>query len=274
MSKLLIHFFNVGCGNMTLIVFPNGKTYLYDCNITDDNEDDVLAYLDKAMGDRSEIDVFVCSHRDSDHMRGLRVVHNRYPVGQIRDSGVEGTSCDSAEYKDYMSLRRKIGPSVIQSRTYQDIGEATLRYMNSADDDLSDANDQSIVMKIEFKGSSAILTGDTSFRPWKEKILPYYSAEKLNANILLAAHHGSLTFFDDPADDTRYTDHIKKIDPAMTLVSVGPNVHDLPDDEALELYAKHSRGSNKGNKVYRTDEQGNMKLILKEAGGWTLEKNQ
>lgn len=275
MNELTIHFFNVGCGNMTLILFPNGNTYLYDCNVTDDNKDDVLGYLDKVMGDRSGIDVFVCSHRDCDHMRGLRAVHNRYTVGKIRDAGVEGTSCDCSEYKDYMKLRREIGAEIIKSRTYLDIGEATIRYMNSADDDLPDANDQSIVMKVEYVGSSAMLAGDTSFRPWKEKILPYYSDGKLGASILLAAHHGSLSFFDNPADEEHYyTAHIRKMQPAMTLISVGPNVSDLPNNKALELYAKHSSGSSKGTKVCRTDEQGNMKLVFKQGGTWNLYKNQ
>jgi hypothetical protein len=52
----------------------------------------------------------------------------------------------------------------------------------------------------------------------------------------------------------------------MTLLSVGPNVHDLPDAKAVEFYEKYSTGSNNGNKVYMTEDQGNMKLILK--GRW------
>src|SRR5208283_1875031 len=110
-----------------------------------------------------------------------------------------------------------------------------------------DANDQSIVMKIEHGNRSLLLAGDTSFAPWKDKILPFYSDEKLGANILLGSHHGSLTFFDDPSDDkSYYTAHMKKIAPEMTLISVGPNSFDLPDDKAMELYAKFSSGSSKG----------------------------
>jgi beta-lactamase superfamily II metal-dependent hydrolase len=60
----------------------------------------------------------------------------------------------------------------------------------------------------------------------------------------------------------------------MTLISVGPNTLDLPDDKAMDLYARFSRGSNKGNKVYRTDQQGNMRLALQKCGSWTLTINQ
>jgi len=52
-----------------------------------------------------------------------------------------------------------------------------------------------------------------------------------------------------------YTEHIRKITPAMTIVSVGPNVHDLPDKKAMELYEKHSTGSSQGNKVFTTEEK-------------------
>ena len=275
MNDLVVHFMDVGCGNMTLVLFPNGATYLYDCNVTDDNEDDVLKHLTKAMTGRTSIDIFICSHRDADHMRGLRKIHKLYPVGQIRDPGVPGTTTDSPEYEDYMKLRREIGSKIIEARTKLDVGDATVRFMNGAYGDYSDANDQSVVLKIEYGDSSALFASDTTYRPWKEKILPFYSDEKLHASILLGSHHGSITFFDDPADEKYYyMAHIKKISPDMTLISVGPNTFDLPDEKALELYAKNSSGSNKGNKVYRTDEQGNMKIVLKQDGGWNLKINR
>lgn len=270
-----IHFINVGCGNMTLLLYPNGTTHLYDCNLTEDNKKDTIAYLKKAMGQRRGFNAFVCSHRDADHMRGIKIVHEAFPVAAIWDADVPGTSTDTSEYLEYMGLRRKLPSKVIEARTYQDIGEVVVRWMNSKDDRFSDANDQSIVMKLEYKGNSALLAGDTSYRPWKEAILPHYSAEKLKASIFLAPHHGSLTFFDDPSDEKNYyTEHIRKITPAMTIVSVGPNVHDLPDKKAMELYEKHSTGSSQGNKVFTTEEKGNMKLVLKADGGWTLSANQ
>jgi len=60
----------------------------------------------------------------------------------------------------------------------------------------------------------------------------------------------------------------------MTLVSVGPNTHDLPDDKDMEFYKKYSSGSDKGNKVHTTEDKGNMKLVLKDDGGWNLNVNQ
>jgi beta-lactamase superfamily II metal-dependent hydrolase len=150
-----------------------------------------------------------------------------------------------------------------------------LRCLSAAWDEYGEPNEQSVVLKIEYAGSSVMLAGDTTFKPWKEKILPTYSASDLKSSILLAAHHGSLTFFDDPEDETYYyTSHIKAIAPAMTLISVGPNVHGLPNAKAVELYENNSTGSDKGNKVFSTDDKGTMKLTLKGDGDWSLLTNQ
>jgi len=208
-------------------------------------------------------------------MRGIDLLHEAHPISTIWDSGEPGTTTDSPEYEVYMDIRRRVATKEVQARNYWELGEVVLRCLNSRWPDYSDPNEQSIVMKVEYRGSSVMLGGDTNYRPWKEKILPFYDANKLLSSIFYAPHHGALTFFDDPSDTKYYfVDHIKKINPAMTLISVGPNIHGLPDKKAIELYEKHSTGSSKGNKVYTTEAKGNMKLILKEDGGWSLNVNQ
>ena len=67
---------------------------------------------------------------------------------------------------------------------------------------------------------------------------------------------------------------MQAIKPAMVVVSVGDNNFGHPDGKALKLYRKYATGSNKRNKVFRTDQQHSMKLVLKSAGGWSLNGNQ
>ena len=266
---MVIRFVDVGCGNMTLLQFPNGQTYLYDCNVTSDNATRVLGYVREALDQRPRIDTFICSHRDADHIRGIQRVHRHFPIGRIRDAGVPGTTTDSKEYQEYMFLRRKLlGPTIEAGKTRQ-IGSAVMRFMNAARHDTTDVNDQSIVIKVEFLGNSALLASDTTFFPWKRNIVSFYG-DRLQSNILLAAHHGSLSFFDDPDDRFYYTDHVEAIEPAMTIVSVGTNPHGLPDSNAINLYKKHSTGSNRGSKVYRTDRKGSVKLTFNGSGKWNL----
>ena len=120
-----------------------------------------------------------------------------------------------------------------------------------------------------------MLTGDSDAETWRYAIQEDYDNSDLSCDVLVAGHHGSITFFDDPRDeDYYYVGHVKAMNPAMTIVSVGKNSYGHPDAKAIELYEKHSRGSDKGNKLYRTDQKGNMNVKLKDGGGWNLKVNQ
>lgn len=280
-----IHFINVGQGNMVLIQIPEGKTILCDCNITQSNKDNVLRYIKKALGvseadmllnkygKGSLIDIFINTHRDSDHMRGLKIINDEFGVKEIWDTGVPGTTTDSSEYREYMNLKRNKG-SEKESRKYWDFGQCRLRIMNGKNNNFSDANEQSFVVKLEYKGKGIMLAGDTSYRSWKEFIEIHYTKDDLYSDILLTSHHGSISFFDDPSDSKNYyTSHISKINPAISIISVGDNdTH--PDTNAVKLYETYSRGSKQGNKVFTTLEKGNMLLTIDESGGWSLKCNQ
>lgn len=270
MEAMEIHFLDVGCGNMALWLFPNGTTWICDCNITDDNEDAVMAYLRKVLSGRQRVDAFICSHRDADHMRGIKKLHKAYPLGGIWDNGVEGTTTNTPEYLEYMDLRRQLRHGEIAAGSCQSVGGVEISWLHSKDPDYSDANDQSIVAKIDFIGSSVLFPGDTSYAPWKDKLVRKYG-ERLKSNILLASHHGSITFFEDPSDaGNYYVAHMQNIRPEITLISVGPNVHGLPDPKAVKLYEQLSSRLSEGRKVFTTQEMGNMKLVLRGGGRWTL----
>ena len=277
-----LHFMDVGQGNMTLIQLDDGSIFLYDCNITEENEEPVLDYLEEQIGLGKKIDVFICSHRDSDHMRGIKKVHANFPIQFIWDSGVSGTTTSGDEYRDYMDLRRIVGFREVKRGKRWDYGNTRLRIMNSKNDDLSNnPNAQSIVIKVIHRDSSSdknydsvMLPGDTDAATWKT-IQEVYSDKDLSCSLLLASHHGSLTYFDDPSDeDYYYTDHIIAKSPEITIISVGENGYGHPDDKALKYYEKYSTRLRNGRKIVRTDQDGNIRVVLKDGGGWSLYKNQ
>lgn len=219
---------------MVLVECADGANFMVDCNITEANSDRVLKYVRNQIGSSGRLRAFICTHRDADHMRGVKTLHSHFPVGGIWDSGYPGTTTDSDEYKDYMDLRRRIGSQVKEKQKYQDFGRTRFRFLSAKDSRLPDnANDQGIVLKVEHRLStggtiqgSAMLTGDGSFATWRDGILKDYSNSDLSCDILMAGHHGSLDFFDDPNSRYYYTEHIKAMSPAMTVVSVGPKVID------------------------------------------------
>ncbi|MBA7571215.1 hypothetical protein ES708_12974 [subsurface metagenome] len=264
-----VHFINVGPGNMVLIIIPDSKIIINDCNIPDENEDRVLSYVKNQIG-KSGIDIFINSHRDADHMRGIQKLENEFGIKEIWDCGVAGTTTDSTEYSQYMSLKREKGKEVEPLRTHS-FGDCLLRVMNGKNADLKEPNEQSLVIKLEYKGSGIMLPGDTNYKSWKEFILPKYSDTKISSSILLASHHGSLSFFDDPEDTKNYyIDHIKKLKPFLTVYSVGDNdTH--PDEKAVKLYEKYSLGYDENKvKTLKTNYHGTIKFEFKEKGASTV----
>ena len=274
----LVHFIDVGQGNMVLIQTSSGTCFVFDCNVTDENEERVLGYVASQIGEGRALHAFICSHRDADHMRGIKKLHARFPIRCVWDSDYPGTTTDSPEYRAYMDLRRTVGNKTIKKQTKHDFGRTRLRFMSAKDDRLpKNANAQGIVIKVEQRDermervrASAMLPADSDVQTWRKGILVDYSKSEVSSDILMAAHHGSISFFDDPDDRYYYTDHLQAIDPCMTVVSVGDNTYGHPNETALGFYRKYSRGSNKGNKIYRTDTKGTMKLTLKAGGGWNL----
>ena len=116
-TSLRFHMLDVGEGLMILIIFPNDQVMLFDCNVTDDNEHTILDYLsanipfrvNPATGNTEQfIDVFVNSHRDEDHYRGLKKINTQYPIQSIWDSGQTGATTQSHDYEYYMELRRRL----------------------------------------------------------------------------------------------------------------------------------------------------------------------
>ena len=145
-------------------------------------------------------------------MRGVRVLHDSFPLQEIWDSGYPGTTTDSSEYAAYMRLRRKVGSKVIGKQKRWDFGNTRLRCLSAKDDRLSsNANAQGIVLKVEQRTSvkstvegSTILSGDCDAETWKYGILKDYRSTEVSCDILLGGHHGSITFFEDPDDDEKY----------------------------------------------------------------------
>jgi len=264
---MIIHVIDAGLGNMVLIR-TSVRDVLYDCNITDENEEQVLGYLRRALGVQPSIELLVCSHPD--HIRGVKRLHSAFPIEVICDSGVPATNQDSPEYKDYLDLRQKRPYVPVRAMINRRIGETHFRWLNSGSPDYSDPDAQSVVLKMDHDaGSSLLLAGHTDFRPWKEKILPFYDV-RVKSDILFAPQHGSLSFFQDPSDPNNYyVDHIKAISPALTIIPVGSNDQGLPDKKAVELYTEHT-----SDQVITTQDKSNIRIVLNTDGGWTFESDR
>jgi hypothetical protein len=91
---------------------------------------------------------------------------------------------------------------------------------------------------------SVLLPGDSAVNQWRDRIVPNYGADLLEADVLVASHHGSRTFFKKDKADDPYEEAIEAIAPDYTLISVGEdNDYDHPHEDALKLYQEHTGGA-------------------------------
>lgn len=264
---------NVGQGNMVIIIFPDNYVIVYDCNITNDRESEIFNFLNKIMP-KNSIDIFINSHRDSDHMRGIKKLHAKYTINLILDSDVSGNT-DTDEYKEYMELRREVGYEIVTPNS-QLTKKPEVKFLNGKRENLNDPNSQSIVSLINYNGSSLLLAGDTNVSSWKDYIMNE-SKNSIGSLVLYASHHGSFSFFNENRDsDQDYVEHLHTIYPAICIISVGPNNHGHPDNKSINYYRYYSYGTvDKKMKIFRTDEKGNMKVQLNGDGNgviyWNLQ---
>ncbi len=305
-NPLLFHLLNVGEGLMNLLILPDGTTMLFDCNVREDDKERIIEYLSENIPSRFSdedsdfskwIDIFVNSHRDQDHYRGLKYINEAFSIKSIWDSGQSGEAADSDDYKYYMQLmrdlRKKYGNDVVKIpipslEAFAEYGNAEIYCLCSSQDygstSLKEAKIQhsnSIVLTINYMGRSILLTGDSDWLAWRDKIVPNFKESSLlKTNILVASHHGSRSFFTDAEEnedidlesnpDTTYIESIKYISPSITLVSCSDykEMHH-PNKDAMKLYKEHT-ANERSKQVYTTYSKWDFVGFIDIYGEWTI----
>jgi len=103
------------------------------------------------------------------------------------------------------------------------------------------ANDISVVSKMNYKNSSFLFTGDITNKLEKEIV-----NEDIFADVLKVSHHGS--------KHSTCDEFITRVDPLIAVIQVGKNSYGHPADDVL------TRLSNFGIKVLRNDINGDIKI--------------
>lgn len=114
-------------------------------------------------------------------------------------------------------------------------------------------NNNSIVTKICYNNFSILFTGDVEEIAENEICRKYNTTNKLKANILKVAHHGSKT--------SSTAEFIKMVKPQIALIGVGEkNKFGHPNDGVIQ------RLKNMNTKIYRTDKMGEIVIQINNMG--------
>lgn len=231
--------FDVGQGDAVLIRTASGDDILIDGGPDDRVVDKLAAYL--PPGDR-DLELVVLTHPHADHLVGLLAVLERFSVRRIVHSGRSHTS---ELYETLLSSVRSRSLALETARagdTYA-FGDTRLVVLHAGATS-SDINDASLVVRMDRGTESVLLQGDATERV--EAVL-LAASTTLRADVLKVGHHGS-KYSSTPA-------YLTAVRPRAALISAGRgNRYGHPSLRTLGRLEKA------GSRVYRTDEQGDLRV--------------
>ncbi|MBU4510010.1 hypothetical protein KJ830_03070, partial [bacterium] len=166
-------------------------------------------------------------------------------VDAVLDSGF---ICDVSEYREFISIikeknipyyQTKSGDNYIFSKNMEML-ILNPQHTSNLDKD-SDFNNHSIVVKLYYKNSNFLFTGDIE-REAEKRLLVWQDI--LNSNVLKLGHHGSST--------STTLEFLDKVNPSIAVITVGENHFGHPSQKIIE------RLEDKNIQIYRTDEDGTI----------------
>lgn len=255
--------FHVGQGDGILFQMPKGSVWMVDGGSADKKK--LAAYsltpYFLSHGIRN-IDMWVVTHPDDDHISGLLEILKAYQKNPVGDN-IQGVNIktillaecfeqdESAE--ELIALAGKAGIPVRFGKAGDRMtsGETVFRILSpKMGDRYQKSNEGSLVAEVSYLGFQTLLCGDVEGRA--EKLLT--DTEKLHpVDVLKAAHHGS--------EYSTSEAFLEKVKPKVTVISCGKNNRYGHPHQALldRLYMANSR-------IIRTDEQGAVDITVTKDG--------
>ena len=199
----------------------------------------------------TKIDMAIATHLHTDHYQGLKELSQTY---RIKKLGVyEANSVNEnhlkKEFKTDEILYLAAGDVINMGRN---VSVEVLSPDRGNPLDEKDENKNSLVLRVNVKGSSVLMTGDIDEKGEKTLI----ADTDIKADILKIAHHGS-----------RYSSCEKFIAvaaPKIAVIQVGKNTYGHPSEEVIKRLEEHKIT------VLRNDEQGAVGIRVDKAGDFGI----
>lgn len=210
-GALQIVFLDVGQGDAIFITTPNGRQVLVDAGPHNNLGQTLARYM--PASDRS-LDLVIMTHPDLDHIGGMVSLVDRYDIDLVMHSGLlAGSStykavADRINQKKIPTIRAEAGQVIeLDKDIFLEI------YSPYQGFESLEPNDFSIVARLVYRDTSALLTGDATKLNEHEIVETY--GDIIHSDILKVGHHGSQTSTSDV--------FVATVAPQYGIISAGCN---------------------------------------------------
>ncbi len=241
-----VTFLDVGDGDSTLIITPQGKSILIDGG-SKEASSYLISYLQERLK-KKRIDILLLTHPHMNQVMGLNEVLENFEVGEVLDPGLPSKL--STYYKFLRLIEEKKIPShtLTQGMTLDWDPLLKVEVLNppQSGKTSSDLNNNSVVLKITYNQVSFLLPADIEKEKEEELVRLY--GQGLKSTILKVPHKGS--------DTSSTLVFLQSIQPSFGLISIDKdNKYGYPSLEVVERYKRM------GTTIWRTDAYNTRQLI-------------
>ncbi len=184
-GDLDVHFIDVGQGDATLIMTPEGKAMLIDTGEAS-AKDDLIAYIQSTGV--STIEYLVLTHPHSDHIGGATAILNAFTVNHVMMSDAETDTFTFLRLLEAIDSKN-IDVILPKAEDTYPLGGANITCLGPLQT-YSSLNEMSLVLRLDYGKTAFLFTGDAEKRA-EEDMLQRYSLSEFRADVLKIGHHGS-----------------------------------------------------------------------------------
>ena len=240
-NQLQITYIDVGQGDSAFIQFPNGKTMLIDAG-----ESSAYEKISKSIDSTktTHIDVIVATHPHADHIGSMANIIKNYSIGKIY---MPKATSNTKTFETLLQTIADHNLKITEAKNGVTINldeTVAVEILSPISAKYDDTNNYSVVLKITYKDTSFLFTGDAEIFVEEELI---DNGLDISADVLKVGHHGSTT--------STSAAFLRNVRPTYAIISVGAdNSYGHPKQKVLDRLADF------GVTVYRTDELGTITL--------------
>ena len=245
-NSLSVYFIDIGQGDSILIHTQENRFILIDTG-SRTYSSTLINFLNNL--NVHTLEAFIATHPHEDHIGNAQEIFDTYNVLNVYHPGYYQTS---ATYQRFIQAAESEGCPIytddqLDPGDYIYLGSGLSCQILNINKDASNANDASIVLRLDYGAVSFLFTGDINGEIGDYAEINITDNFNVDIDILKVAHHGSRH---------ASTDYfLFEATPEISIISCGKgNSYGHPHPETVNRLTEHN------SLLFRTDQNGNIKI--------------